>query len=169
MDDTGHQVDEGEFLGDVARLYAWLSARDAAILRSSGREDQDPGLDRLRDVVSARQEREIARLILSIAVTLRVKFDDGAWQDPGGRFVGWMSNGDAVDPERGISLSLREVCNKLIHAKRVDPERHAGEGGQRFIGSVWTLGGAKGGERWTLELYVLQFAIAAANVKFGGP
>lgn len=164
---SGHQIDEVEFLGDVSRLCAWLTAGDREILHSSGCSENDPAIEALFVAVSAHQAREIPRLLVSIAATLRAKLDDGSWRVRTKRDVAWANKGHLIDAEKGKSLPLREVCNRIMHATKVIPAHSASRGGQKFLGDNWTLWGDRQGEPWTTEIYVLQFVIAAANVDFG--
>jgi hypothetical protein len=129
-------------------------------------DDGGEPLQRVRAVFAEYQIREVPRLLLSIAVVLRTKLNDGTWRVAGERYIAWLSEGDSVNPERGASLSLRQVCNKIIHAIRVeyDPRRH--EDGTTFIGSQWTLYGELQGKAWTAKVNILQFLVAAANAEF---
>ena len=163
----GHRIDVSEFLGDVMRSLALLfSASDVYAWRNSGVDDGGEPLQRVRSVFAEYQIRELPRLLLGISVVLRAKLNDSTWRVADERVIAWMSDGDSVNPERGASLSLREVCNKMIHAIRVeyDPRRH--EDGTTFMGSQWILYGELQGKAWAAQVNVLQFLVAAANLEF---
>lgn len=57
-------------------------------------------------------------------------------------------------------LSIREVCNKVIHALSVSPEVETQEGEcERWTGRI-NLRGTKGSLEWTLHLDLAEFSLA---------
>lgn len=62
--------------------------------------------------------------------------------------------------EGSFRLSLREMCNKIIHANDTQLDWHDDNGFQWWTGSVFLFGTKRGAE-WKLELNVESFAMAA--------
>jgi hypothetical protein len=163
----GHQIDVAGFLKDVVQLASLISAGTgfAMIWRGPDR-DPDHELDRFKDIVAAHLRTDIPRLMISIAATLRAKIDDGSWTLPDSLgSVGWLSKGERVNPEQGEVLSLREACNKIIHAKKVTAQPFSSGHGQ-VLGSLVTIYGDRGGKLWAAEINLLAFCISVANCNF---
>lgn len=80
--------------------------------------------------------------------------------------VGWISPGGAVDSQHGEALDVREACNKIIHAKKVEPQYATADGGMKAIGATISLFVDRRGEQWSAERYLQPFCIAVANVDF---
>lgn len=178
MKDFRHQVDAAEFLSDVARLVTVvMSGHGMSLIWDargiewselySKKQVRNERITTLRTVVQAHHARETTRLLISIAATLRVKLDDGAWIAPDSEtYIGWLSDGTELDREKGEVLTLRETCNKIIHAEHVETEKYTADDGIEFNSPVVNLRGSRGGRPWTAEISLVEFAIAAANVDF---
>lgn len=162
----GHQIDIGEFLRDVIRLFSFIDAGKYASMIWRGTEhDPDEQLAKFRSIVDAHTRAEIPRLVIAIAATLRVKTDDGSWSVLD-QNVGWVSSGAELDVEHGEPLSVREACNKIIHAKRVEPQYSSKEKGIRWLGGLVVLNGDRNGVPWCAEINLQEFCIAVADTDF---
>lgn len=162
----GHQIDANEFLRDVAQLAAYIHAGSNVAHTWRGPDrDPDEQLGRFRSIFEKHQKSQIPKLLISIAATLRSKVDDGSWS-LSDDMIGWLTHGEKMDQERGEVLGVREVCNKIIHAKTVQPEYSKSDDGAQFIGAMITISGERDGKPWTAELNLLQFCIVAANCTF---
>ena len=163
---SGHQIDANDFLRDVAQLIAYISAgSDIARIWRKTEPDPDKQLIRFKSFFEEHQTSQIPKLLVSVAATLRSKVDDGSW-GISDVMVGWLTHGEKIDPERAEVLSVREACNKIIHAKKVHPKYSKSDEGAQFIGAMITISGERDGKPWTAELNLLQFCIALANCTF---
>lgn len=164
----GHQVDVGGFLRDVVHLMAYITTGPSVAMiwrRERGDRDKDEQLLKFESVVVAHLGTEIPRILISIAATFRTKVDDGSWV-ANDESVGWLSAGERLDPEKGEALSIREACNKIIHAKRVHPDTVRAESGAETIGALITLSGDRSGRPWTAQINLQQLCIAISNTDF---
>ena len=62
--------------------------------------------------------------------------------------------------EGSFKLTLRETCNKIIHATDTQLDWHEDVDYQWWTGNIWLFGSNHGSE-WKLELNIEAFAIAA--------
>lgn len=164
----GHQIDVGSFLRDVVQLMAYIGTGSHVSMIWRGKErDPDEQLAKFRRIVEFHLRTEIPRLMISIAATLRAKVDDGSWCLPDSvGYIGWLSQGHEVDPERSTSLSLREVCNKIIHAEKVRTEAIAEREELDAIGPLVSIYGSRGGNPWSAQINLMAFCIAIADCDF---
>jgi hypothetical protein len=167
--ELGHQIDVGEFLYDIGRLMAAvLSAQQIAILWD--KRGAQEGVTALRTVVEGYQAREVPRLLVSLAAMFRIKQTDGSWRAKPEYSVGWLCAGSEIDPECGELLTLREACNKIIHADQVESRYESAGERVHFSGTVYELRGkTQGGKPWVAELNLIELAIALVNVDFSAP
>jgi hypothetical protein len=106
------------------------------------------------DCLQESEEDEITRILLSVAITARVIDDlaDGVFD-----FValdcGVLEQGKSVS-----GLSLREACNKIIHATKIRFDVDCNAAGQEYVNPFIYLYGEKGGVPWRATLHVLEFA-----------
>ena len=164
----GHQIDIGGFLRDIVHLMCCIDTGPS--LRNIWRReredrDSDERLRRFTSIAYAHLKTEVPRLLIAIAATLRAKVDDGSWNLID-EMVGWLSQGERLDPERGEPVNVREACNKIIHAKAVQPEPITQEDGVETIGALIRLSGDRFGKPWTVEINLREFCIAVANTDF---
>jgi hypothetical protein len=164
----GHQIDVGNFLREIVHLMCCVdtgpSLRNIWRRERSDR-DRDEQLLKFTSIAYAHLRTEVPRLLIATAATLRAKIDDGSWATNDER-VGWLSQGENLDPEKGEALSIREACNKIIHAKAVRPHVVTENDGVETIGSLMLLNGERGGRSWTAEINLREFCIAVANTNF---
>jgi hypothetical protein len=104
------------------------------------------------------EEDEIARILLTLAITARVVDDaNNRALDLVAGSCGTLK-ANIHNPDELLPLELREACNKLIHAerRRFDVE-HTEEGRPYFTPTLY-LYGAQGRVQWKATLDVIAFA-----------
>lgn len=164
----GHQIGVHDFLRDVVRLMAYISVGQSASTIWRGPErDPDYELARFREITEAHLITEIPRLLISVAAMLRAKIDDGSWRVDNDEYIGWLSQGEHIEEESGEVINVRDACNKIIHAIRVQPKHVTSENDIRSIGTIVTIFGDRFGKPWSAELNLQAFCIAVANANFG--
>jgi hypothetical protein len=108
---------------------------------------------------------EVSRIVVSLAAIIRAARDadpqlyaggDLALERPVGVFMP-----DATRPDAWESLEFREACNKVIHAKRVDPQRTVDTGA--LTGELF-LHGRFNKKDWQARLDLREFALAALSL-----
>jgi hypothetical protein len=164
----GFFFDVQAFRLDLYRLLsAFLSTAEYARL-SRGIETE-----RLSDLAIEFQEAEITRLLVTVAATVRVIQDrEGA---PAKKFAGVCGH---LFPDVGSKLkeplSLREACNKIIHAKRFNfdakplPVADRGLPNPTYtLRPLLHLYGNQRSTEWKAELNVLQFVLANVALVHG--
>lgn len=121
---------------------------------------ETPGLRWVRRTFEA---SEAARRLIGLAVMLRNKLDtSGGGPDAS---VGRLLT-DVSRPKETAQLSLREACNKIIHAESVEFAPNALDNdGPHPISRTIKLYGTQKGKQWEAELNILTF-LDAACVQF---
>jgi hypothetical protein len=106
------------------------------------------------DYLQEAEEDEITRILLSVAITARVIDDlaDGVFD-----FVA-DDCGTLEWANKAKPLTLREACNKIIHASKVRFDVEHSAGGQAYVMPFIYLYGEKNGVEWRATLDVLKFA-----------
>ncbi|MGX9430685.1 MULTISPECIES: hypothetical protein [Bradyrhizobium] len=155
-----HAMERGAFVLDLYRLLCMVSAsRDVAThgLASPAIAMMQGGFFKA----------EVTRILISCAVGLRIWFDqsqsgptDEQRSDCGKLFPNW-----ATDPEKVEILTLREACNKIIHAIDIrfdvvapgSTTNRIHEAGAYYKPQLY-LYGSKGREDWRAELSLIDFA-----------
>jgi hypothetical protein len=156
----GHHFDPGPFALDLYRLLCMVLADP----RVSDFKTEDPILAIRNEYLGS----EVIRILISTSVALRIWFD----QTDERLFVGLKTDCGTLWPEwpkpkakKGEVLTLREACNKIIHATKVhydlvlempgsashpDPE-------ERYILPFLFLYGEKGKQNWRAKLSIVDF------------
>ncbi|OKO82613.1 hypothetical protein AC629_23865, partial [Bradyrhizobium sp. NAS80.1] len=105
-----HAIEPGAFMLDLYRLVCMVSAsRDVARHGLTS-----PAIAMMQ---AGYFKSEVTRILISCAAGVRIQFDqspgpaDEPRSDCGKLFPNW-----ATDPDKVEVLSLREACNKIIHA-----------------------------------------------------
>lgn len=106
------------------------------------------------DYLQEAEEDEITRILLSVAITARVIDDlaNGVF-DFVAEDCGNLEQGSKSKP-----LSLREACNKIIHASKIRFDVEDNGAGQAYVTPFIYLYGEKSGVEWRATLDVLKFA-----------
>jgi hypothetical protein len=116
------------------------------------------------EALSGWEYPEVSRIVVSLAAIIRTAMD----ADPGlyavdfielevERPVGVLMP-DATKPRAWESLEFREACNKVIHAKRVEPQRTVDSGA--LTGELFLYGDYRKKD-WQARLDLREFALAA--------
>lgn len=159
--DDGHRFDTGPFLLDLYRLFGIVLGDRQ--LTKMGIEDSS-AIRYLRDeyVYS-----ELIRILTSTAIALRILFDQhqdvfaGVSERPCGElFADWPKT---QQPE---GLTLREACNKIIHATKVHHDEQDLDPGYQlgvYLLPYVNLYGKKDGRDWKAKLSIIKFARFAAS------
>jgi len=150
----------------VARLRLDLYRLVAAIF-ASGAEGEAYFGGPLADLVADCQREEIEQLLVSVAAMTRVVLDQHSPRPPEARAECGALSPDTSD-ER--PLTLREACNKILHA-----EARGFEWNSDFdpclaglSGAVY-LSGKQFEKRWKARLEVVAFVKAIASLTAGRP
>ena len=123
-----------------------------AIASRQLRDDFPPSEDAEIHIFYAYEEQEIHQILISIAVQLRM-MDDILKQNSRAREFGETVIGRLNETD---ALSLREACNKVIHAREIEIPLP--------IKPEIVLHGKKGGEVWRAEFKIFDFARSAMNL-----
>jgi hypothetical protein len=160
----GHRFDTGPFLLDLYRLFGIvLGDRQLAEMERS----KYSAIELLR---SEYAHSELIRIVTSTAIALRILFDQhrqpftNVSQRPCGElFVDWPT-------PNPVDLTLREACNKIIHARKVnydevdpDPGYNSDQIGV-YLRPYVHLYGKKDACDWKATLSIIDFAKFAATV-----
>jgi hypothetical protein len=143
-------------------LYRLITCFYASVTFAEQGEDLDK--DPVRDLQGEFEEFEIVRLLVNIAVTARIM--DEREDRHSKKFdleCGQLIN-DLTEPNRVVTLDLREACNKIIHATKFnwDVEQLKDEGSlpyptTRFLVPQMHLYGARGSQQWKATLDIKEF------------
>lgn len=112
-----------------------------------------------RDLLSYElEDAEISRLLLSAAITLRV-LDDRERKDLD---CFSLQCGTIIkkthEPEVLKGLTIRDACNKIIHAIDVQFDRTCQFGTYQHLGSTFRLEGQYKGDTWRATINAYEFA-----------
>ena len=163
--EASHQIDAMSFHEDVYTLMTiFLSSKHFLDIDVEDNKNAEPPYSGTRYWAHLAEEvetRKIPRLLVSIATTLRVKTDDGGWWSDNSNSVGTLSKG-ALNHQPEV-LSMREACNKIIHATKVhyDVEpindfEHIGNK-FRYLNPMIYLYGENRGKKWKACLDIHSF------------
>lgn len=153
-----HAIERGAFVLDLYRLLCMVTA---------SREVASHGLT--SPAIAMMQggffKSEVTRILISCAAGLRILFDQrpqgpmNEQRDCGKLFPNW-----ATDPAKVEVLTLREACNKIIHATDIrfdvvipDAAINPDEEGAHYLPRLY-LYGSKGRNDWRAELSLIDFA-----------
>ena len=107
---------------------------------------------------------EVSRIVVSLAAIVRAALDANPQANAADleveRPVGVLMP-DATRPDAWEPLEFREACNKVIHAKRVDPKRKVDTGA--LTGEL-ILHGDYREKDWQARLELREFALAALSL-----
>lgn len=158
---TAHATDEGHhpnteavFL-ELHRLLAIILASKSFAELRVGDGEKWEAIDHLQQV----EDDEITRILLFVSITARVIDDryDKALDLIAGD-CGTLFNTDRNGTTKS-GLSLREACNKIIHAKKVRFDVSETEAKQRYLNPViYLYGERQNGQAWKAVLDVISFA-----------
>ncbi|MFO1018396.1 MAG: hypothetical protein U1E03_12410 [Hyphomonadaceae bacterium] len=143
----------------VASIYTNAEAEE---------EEQDLDIPLLLELYRERAEPDLSASLLRIAILLRTLEDQIIDIDTTGNFSAFLADLNA-DPDEygtvfegdGITLRLRECCNKIIHAADFRPVYDNSNspteyGGWAMDGQL-ELQGIRGSKPWSVTIYLTRF------------
>lgn len=147
----GYKPNTEVVLVELHRLLAiFLASRSFADLRNDA-GDNLTVFDHLQQC----EGDEITRILLVVAITARV-IDDRE-QKVFDLIAG--NCGTLVDGEERKDLTLREACNKIIHATKVRFDLSENDAKQKYLNpTIYLYGQRQNGTEWKATLDVLEFA-----------
>ncbi|MEQ5816794.1 hypothetical protein J3362_14855 [Marinobacter sp. NFXS11] len=172
-----HLIDPAGLFDDIYTLMAiYLSSRQFIEMDIEDNEDAGPPFSGIRywhELALGMELEKVPKLLISIAATLRIKNDDGGWHSNNRRPVGRLSPDlRGTSPTDDIPLTLREACNKIIHATRVhydveEVDRFESIGRKSGYLNPWVyLYGTKGKKDWKATLNVTAFCKCSLETTF---
>jgi len=140
---------------ELHRLLAiFLASPSFAKLRKGNGESWE-AIDHLQQF----EDDEITRILLSAAVTARVLDDreDGVFGQIAGD-CGILSEAKGGEITK-VPLTLREACNKIIHAKKIRFDVSETDERQPYLNpTIYLYGTRSNGLEWKATLDVIKFA-----------
>jgi len=150
MVNEGHHPSTANITLELYRLLSiFLSSRGFAELRQGEGEYWEP-ISHIQEC----EEDEITRLLLAIAITARV-IDDREH-----KIVDLLSRecGTIFEFGKDKPLTLREACNKIIHAQKIRFDISETDAGQAFLNPIiYLYGKREKGVEWKATLDVIVF------------
>lgn len=152
---------------ELYRLLTMLEA-SPALAKFDGAEADKRKLEFLR----VWEYPEISRIVISLAAIIRSSLDadpvgggDSYYRAALGRRVGTLIP-DLENPQEQEPLDFREACNKVIHAKSVEPETASAiqEGMAPPLTGQLVLYGDWRGKEWRAELDLREYALSALTL-----
>jgi hypothetical protein len=152
----GHHPNVDTAMLELQRLLAiFLSSEKFADLR---KDDEGESFDPISHLESL-QEDELTRILLALAITARVIDDrSGMVVDKVAGSCGLLQTTNPKGEELIEELSLRETCNKIIHAKNVRFDLEHTKSKKPYLGPFIYLHGELRGNQWKATLDVIAFA-----------
>lgn len=151
-------------------LYRLITCFYSSITFAEYGEDYD--YDRVRELQQEYEESEIVRLLVNIAVMARIVDDRNEPFPEQFRIQCGKLIVDLSEPTKLEPLSLREACNKIIHAKEFnwDIEQLKNEDDlpyptTRYLAPRIYLYGAHGTNNWKAILEVSKFVRLSASLQ----
>src|SRR5215471_6512034 len=156
----GHHLDPGPFALDLYRLLCMVLADQ----RVADFRSEHGWISTLRDAYLG---SEVVRILISTSVALRIWFDqvdpkvfEGLNTNCGTLWKEWKAKAKG----KGEVLTLREACNKIIHATKVHydgefekPRSGSPDEEERYIRPFLYLYGQKGAKDWRAKLSIIDF------------
>jgi len=150
----GHFPKTETALLELYRLVAiFLASKNFAALRKGHPgEGHDPVYE-----LQECEEEEVTRILLVLAITARVIDDrEGHVYELVGTDCGTLQRNTSHPAKE--TLTLREACNKIIHAKKVRLDMEEDDKGQRYLNPYIYIYGNQGEAEWKATLDVVLFA-----------
>lgn len=155
------RIEPDSYLAEVYRLAAFcFSSEKLASMEPAGAPWS------LGDFALARAESEVSRTLLTVAAWLRIKSDDESWIYSYNEPVGDLAP-DLNNAAETIELTLREACNKVIHAQRIHFDKSRNPTTEReFLNPTVYTYGRKSGKHWKATIDLAAFCQSAMQVVF---
>lgn len=153
----GHAIEQGSFVLDLYRLICMVSASPDVARRGLAA----PAIAMMQGGFF---KSEVTRILISCAAGLQIQFDQSQRPTNEQKVCGKLFPNWATDPKTVEVLTLREACNKIIHATDIrfdvvvpDAARNPDEEGAYFRPLLY-LYGSKQRNDWRAELSLIDFA-----------
>jgi hypothetical protein len=151
--DSGHSPNPDSVLLELYRLLSiFLSSRGFAELRTGIGERWEP-----IEAIQSCEDDEITRLLLTVAITFRIIDNRKRDYIPPSRSCGILvknlSNPTSTDP-----LTVREACNKILHAHVIRGDLDDTSDGQVYLNPIMYLYGPPEDVQWKATLNIIDFA-----------
>jgi hypothetical protein len=151
----GHQPNLETLRSELYQLLAtFLASKPIAEAASSEHEHTKQMLD-----VQNIENDIVARLLLSISVTLRVLDDrEEGKLEMLSLYCGILTKNQNNPADSTGGMTLREACNKIIHADEVELDRSPLAAAHAHLNPyVYLSGSTQQGKPWSASLNVVQF------------
>jgi hypothetical protein len=102
------------------------------------------------------EEDEITRILLATAITARIIDDRDDRLRMNANNCGELTS-DLQRPNEVVPLTLREACNKIIHAKKIRGDLSQVDHKQ-FANPIMYFYGELNGQEWKAKLNVIEYA-----------
>lgn len=156
---SGHQLKVDDLLIEIYELLSYfLSSRPIAELE---RSNLYGGKDPVHQFGVVERDLITNRLI-SIAIKIRILDDrQPKFFDMFTDYCGTITK-DRSKPIETIGIGLRDACNKVIHARKVDFDMSSAENGLSYLNPYIFLEGTESGKPWVTSLDVVKFCRESA-------
>lgn len=147
----GHLPDMQTVFLDLYRLLSiFLASRNFAELRN------EHGLDPISELQEPEFD-EITRILISSAVIARIIDDrDDHFLSKNDTECAWLIE-DLTDEDTKIDLSLRDACNKIIHASKIRTDLEE-ENHKSYFNPIIYFYGKRGNKEWKACLDIIDYA-----------
>jgi hypothetical protein len=147
----GHLPDMQTVFLDLYRLLSiFLASKNFAELRS------EHGLDPISELQEPEFD-EITRILISSAVIARIIDDrDDNFLLENNTECGWLIE-DLTNEDIKIDLSLRQACNKIIHATKIGTDLEK-ENYKSYFNPFIYFYGKHGNKKWKACLDIIEYA-----------
>ena len=139
---------------ELYRLVAiFLASKNFAALRKGDPGEGHDSIYKLQEC----EEEEVTRILLVLAITARVIDDrESRVYELVGTNCGMLQRDTSRSAEE--ELTLREACNKIIHANKVRVDMEEDDKGQRYLNPYIYIYGQQGRAEWKATPDVIRFA-----------
>ena len=147
----GHLPNMQTVFLDLYRLVStFLASKNFAELRN------EHGLDPISELQEPEFD-EITRILISSAVTARIIDDrDNHFLSQNDTKCGWIIS-DLTKEEKKVELTLREACNKIIHASKIRTDLEV-ENHKSYFNPIIYFYGKHGKKEWMACLDIIEYA-----------
>jgi len=148
----GHRPNTQHAVLELYRLLAiFLASKNFASIRTDYSGEEFDPINYIQSVESD----EITRLLLNLSITARVIDDrEGNFLAGLGTNCGKLEKVSAIKSSE--ILTLRDACNKIIHAGKIRFDS-AQQDGQRYLNPIVYLYGELHGKEWKATIDLIEF------------
>ncbi len=154
-----HQLNIGDLLRDIYQLLSFfLASRQIAELEQSNLYGTNDPIFQFKEI-----ERDlITNILISIAIKIRILDDRNPFNfDTLTDYCGTITK-DILNPIEMNGLGLRDACNKIIHARKVNFDVDSTKTGQLFLHPYIYLEGTERKSTWQTNIDIIKFCRESA-------